>query len=105
MADLGAHPFVARCDDELTACGLPSRRASIDPLGLTPSELTVAHLVAQGLSNREAAARLYVSSKAVEYHLGHIYAKLGINSRRQLASRWADVETRPVPDSSGPLRS
>ena len=66
LADLGAHPFVARCDEELTACGLPSRRASVDPLGLTPSELTVAHLVARGLSNREAAARLYVSSKAVE---------------------------------------
>ena len=91
LADLGAEPFVARCDDELVACGLPSGRASVDPLGLTPSELTVAHLVAQGLSNREVAARLYVSAKAVEYHLGHIYAKLGITSRRQLSSRLAEV--------------
>jgi DNA-binding CsgD family transcriptional regulator len=47
----------------------------------------VAQLVADGLSNREAAAQLYISAKAVEYHLGHIYAKLGITSRRQLASR------------------
>jgi len=37
------------------------------------------------VSNREVAARQYVSVKAVEYHLGHIYAKLGITSRHQLA--------------------
>ena len=49
---------------------------------LTPGELSVAHLVAQGLSNREVAARLYVSPKTVEYHLGYIFAKLHITSRR-----------------------
>ena len=43
-----------------------------------------ATLVAAGRSNREVAAELYLSVKAVEYHLGHIYAKLGIASRRQL---------------------
>jgi DNA-binding CsgD family transcriptional regulator len=85
---LGAVPYIAACDAELEACGL---RASTGPdrdlLALTPREEAVAQLVADGLSNREAAGRLYISTKAVEYHLGHIYAKLGISSRRQLASR------------------
>jgi DNA-binding CsgD family transcriptional regulator len=85
FAALGARPFLGRCDAELVACGLPApTRDRPDPLGLTAAELAVAHLVAGGASNREAAARLYVSVKTVEYHLGHIYAKLGISSRRQL---------------------
>lgn len=56
-------------------------------LQLTPAEQTVAHLISQGLTNREAATRLYVSPKTIDYHLGNIYAKLGISSRRDLADR------------------
>jgi DNA-binding CsgD family transcriptional regulator len=85
---LGAMPFIATCEAELEACGLrASKGHDRDLLALTPREEAVAQHVADGLSNRETAARLYVSTKAVEYHLGHIYAKLGITSRRQLASR------------------
>jgi DNA-binding CsgD family transcriptional regulator len=88
LSRLGAVPFLSACDGELEACGLrASKRRDRDLLALTPREEAVAQLVADGLSNRETAAQLYVSSKAVEYHLGHIYAKLGITSRRQLASR------------------
>jgi DNA-binding CsgD family transcriptional regulator len=43
--------------------------------------------VAGGLSNREVAARLYLSPKTVEYHLVSVFAKLGVSSRHQLASR------------------
>lgn len=43
-------------------------------------------LVAQGLSNREVAAELYVSPKTVQYHLTRIYAKLGVRSRAELAT-------------------
>ena len=48
--------------------------------GLTPAEQAVARLVAAGRSNRETAAELYVSVKTVEFHLGHIFGKLGIRS-------------------------
>ena len=54
---------------------------------LTPSEQQVAQLVEQGSTNKEVAATLYLSVKTVEAHLSHIYAKLGIRSRSELAHR------------------
>ena len=56
---------------------------------LTPQELAVARLVSTGLTNREAATELVVSPKTVEYHLGHVYAKLRVRSRTELAARLA----------------
>ncbi len=53
---------------------------------LTPQEEAVSLLVAQGLSNREVAAELYVSPKTVQYHLTRIYAKLGVRSRAELGA-------------------
>ena len=53
-------------------------------LALTSRETEVAHLVGKGLSNREVAAELFISRKAVEYHLGNIYAKCGVQGRQQL---------------------
>jgi DNA-binding CsgD family transcriptional regulator len=52
---------------------------------LTESERTVADLVAEGLTNREAATRLFLSRHTVDAHLRHIYRKLGIRSRAELA--------------------
>lgn len=90
LASLGARPYVEICDRELAACGASVRAGRLpQALGLTPAELSVARLVASGLSNRETAAELYVSVKTVEYHLSHIYAKLGIHSRMALAERMA----------------
>ena len=85
---LGARPYVAACEWELQACG-----AEIQPApgparwNLTEAEAAVARLVATGRSNREVAAELYVSVKAVEFHLGHVFDKVGIRSRRALAGR------------------
>jgi DNA-binding CsgD family transcriptional regulator/tetratricopeptide (TPR) repeat protein len=85
---LGAHPFVRRCEFELSACGVRSRNGHGDNrYGLTPREDVVARLVAAGKSNREVAGELYLSSKAIEYHLRNVYAKLNISSRRELAGR------------------
>jgi len=52
---------------------------------LTPAERDVVRLVSEGLANKDVAARLFVSPRTVEAHLGHVYAKLGLNSRVQLA--------------------
>ncbi len=46
--------------------------------------------MASGLSNREAAAQLYLSPKTVEYHLAHAFTKLGVRSRHQLTNRIRD---------------
>ena len=56
---------------------------------LTPQELTVGNLAAQGLSNRQIARELALSIKTIEYHLGHIYAKLGLTSRVGLVAALA----------------
>lgn len=88
FVSLGARPFLESCDRELESCRpLPGGRRSVDPSGLTPKEMSVATLVTQGKTNREVAAELAVSVNTVEYHLKHIYAKLGINSRSQLIVR------------------
>jgi DNA-binding CsgD family transcriptional regulator len=54
---------------------------------LTPTEERVAALVAEGHANREVASALYVSENTIESHLTHIYAKLGVHSRTELAGR------------------
>ncbi|MBV9323242.1 MAG: AAA family ATPase [Chloroflexi bacterium] len=99
---LRATPFVERCDAELAACGLrPRSRSAHGDYGLTAREQAVAVLVASGKSNREVAAELYLSTKAVEYHLRNIFAKVGIHSRHQLSARLPGVMlAEPVPAGS-----
>jgi DNA-binding CsgD family transcriptional regulator len=86
LSSVGAEPFVARVDDDLGFAGLqsPDRTKSRSTLDLTNRERDVAFLVSRGLTNPEVAGQLYVSRKAVEYHLSNIYAKLGISGRREL---------------------
>lgn len=90
LVTLGAIPFLARCDAELTACGVRSRdEAGENRYGLTPREDVVARLVASGKSSREVADELYLSTKAIEYHLGNVFAKVNVRSRHELAGRLA----------------
>jgi ATP/maltotriose-dependent transcriptional regulator MalT len=85
---LRARPLLERCNAELAACGVrTSARGPEDGHDLTAREQVVARLVASGKSNREVASELYLSSKAIEYHLSNIFTKLGIHSRHELASR------------------
>jgi DNA-binding CsgD family transcriptional regulator len=97
LSELGAKPFLDVCGTELSACGVPISGTPVpaNPHSLTAKEQVVARLVARGLSNREAAAELYVSAKAIEYHLGNIYAKTGITSRHQLG---AVLSSQPAAD-------
>jgi DNA-binding NarL/FixJ family response regulator/Tfp pilus assembly protein PilF len=85
LSSVGADPFVARVDEDLTAAGIrAAAKTHRSTLELTDRERDVAVLVAQGLTNPEVAAQLYISRKAVEYHLRNTYGKLGISSRREL---------------------
>ena len=87
FSSLGARPFLLASESELAAAGLRPQPGGDPGLsGLTAQELRVARLVASGLSNREAAAQLYLSPKTVEYHLAHAFAKLGVHSRHQLTT-------------------
>jgi DNA-binding CsgD family transcriptional regulator len=56
---------------------------------LTPTERDVVRLVGEGLANKDVAARLFVSPRTVESHLTHVYTKLGLSSRVQLAQEAA----------------
>ena len=85
LLSVGAEPFARRVESDLSAAGARSgRRSARSSLELTDRERDVAVLVAKGYSNPEVASELYVSRKAIEYHLGNIYGKLGISSRREL---------------------
>ncbi len=87
FATLKARPYRERCEHELQSCGLaPAQRIGFDRDRLTPQEMSVARLVASGLTNRQAAAELVLSVRTIEFHLTRIYAKLGITSRAQLAA-------------------
>ncbi|MGH2872007.1 MAG: helix-turn-helix transcriptional regulator, partial [Solirubrobacteraceae bacterium] len=85
----GAAPLAQRARDELAASGARLRRdQSSGRDALTPSELRMAGLAAQGLSVPEIARRLVLSPKTVEWHLGRVYRKLGVHSRAELQALW-----------------
>jgi DNA-binding CsgD family transcriptional regulator len=87
-----AEPWAERARAELRASGETARKrdpSTIDQL--TPQELQITGLVAEGLSNKEIAAQLFLSPRTIDYHLRKVFAKLGITSRMQLA-RFAQGE-------------
>jgi DNA-binding CsgD family transcriptional regulator len=80
--ELGAATWVEKARGELGQIGGRRREE-----GLTPAERRVATLVAAGRTNREVAAALFVTERTVSSHLSHVYAKLGVRSRTELARR------------------
>jgi DNA-binding CsgD family transcriptional regulator len=78
--ELGAATWIEKARAELGRIGGRTRTE-----GLTPAEQRVAALVAEGRTNREVAAALFVGESTVETHLSHVYAKLGLRSRAELA--------------------
>ena len=90
---LGARPWADRAITELAASGETARRRDPTTLDdLTPQELQIARLLADGRTTREAAAALFLSPKTIEYHLRSVYRKLGVNSRDALAGTLANSE-------------
>ncbi|WP_460460375.1 LuxR C-terminal-related transcriptional regulator, partial [Angustibacter peucedani] len=85
---LGATPWADQAADELRATDETAQRRGTGGLpDLTPQELQVARMLAGGRTTREAAAALFLSPKTIEYHLRHVYLKLDVRSRTELAER------------------
>ena len=83
---LGARLWAERARMELRASGQVARRRDPSTTDeLTAQELQIVHLVAQGLSNREVAAQLFLSTRTIDFHLRNVFRKLNISSRTQLA--------------------
>jgi DNA-binding CsgD family transcriptional regulator len=81
----GARRIAARAREELISAGAKPRRDAITGRdALTASELRVARMAAEGLTNREIAQALFVTIRTVTTHLGHVYQKLNITGREQL---------------------
>ncbi len=102
---LGAVRWADTAAAELEATGESVARAGASPSGaLTPRETQIALLLAEGRTTRQAAAALFLSPKTVEYHLRHVYTKLGIASRAELVAtldRRSDRAPEPPVAPSG----
>ena len=94
---MGIEAFAERARRELLATGETARKRSVETsTELTAQEAQVASLARNGLSNPEIGARLFISTRTVQYHLSKVFAKLGISSRSQL-----DRALQADPDPAG----
>jgi len=85
FTDMGLEAFAARAGNELRATGETASRRRPEPgAGLTAQEDRIAQLARDGLTNAEIGARLFISSRTVEYHLHKVFTKLGVRSRGEL---------------------
>jgi DNA-binding CsgD family transcriptional regulator len=85
---LGASSWADRARAELRASGETARRREPSTLTqLTPQQLQVARFVAEGMSNKEVAAQMFLSPRTVDAHLRSVFSKLGVTSRARLAQQ------------------
>ena len=92
LSDMGMEAFAERARRELLATGETVRKRTVETLDdLTPQEVQVARLAADGQTNPEIGAQLFLSPRTVEWHLRKVFGKLGISSRKQLRSALSDV--------------
>ncbi|MFF0050812.1 ATP-binding protein [Streptomyces sp. NPDC005498] len=95
---LGTVPWSDRARQELLASGESSRRREQEARDrLTPQELQIAQMAAEGLTNREIGQRLYLSHRTVSTHLHRVFPKLGVSSRAELAAAFSRSGPGPRP--------
>jgi ATP/maltotriose-dependent transcriptional regulator MalT len=98
FSQMGAAAFAERARRELSATGETVRKRTAETVDeLTTQEKQVARLAAQGLTNPEIAAQLFISPRTVEYHLSKVFPKLGISSRRELPGALPGAEPSAMP--------
>jgi DNA-binding CsgD family transcriptional regulator len=98
LSDMGMDAFAERARHELLATGETVRKRTVETLDeLTPQEVQVARLAADGQTNPEIGAQLFLSPRTVEWHLTKAFGKLGISSRKQLRSALSDIGAAVVP--------
>ena len=95
---MGMEAFAERARRELQATGETARKRTVQAtVELTAQEAQVARLARDGLSNPQIGARLFISTRTVQYHLGKVFTKLGISSRGQLDQVLpSEADTAPV---------
>ena len=94
---MGAEAFASRAARELLATGERAPKPRVETLSrLTAQEAHIARLANEGLSNQQIGARLFLSPRTVEYHLGKVFTKLGIGSRTELGRVLQRAEGDPV---------
>jgi DNA-binding CsgD family transcriptional regulator len=98
---LGAVPWAARADRELRATGITISRTDAGLASLTPQQRQIALLAAAGHTNKEIAARLFLSPRTVSTHLYQVFPKLGITSRAALRDALAEGYSDPVTKDGG----
>ena len=87
LSDIGMQVFAERARRELLATGETVRKRTVDTLDdLTPQELQIAQRAAEGGTNPEIGAQLFLSPRTVEWHLRKVFGKLGISSRKELGA-------------------
>jgi DNA-binding CsgD family transcriptional regulator len=92
LSEMDMEAFAERARRELLATGETVRKRTVETRDeLTAQEMQVARLAADGQTNPEIGAQLFLSPRTVEWHLTKVFGKLGINSRRQLRSALSDV--------------
>ena len=92
LSEMGVEAFAERARRELQATGETVRKRTVETLDeLTSQEAQVARLAADGQTNPEIGAQLFLSPRTVEWHLGKVFGKLGISSRKELRSALSDI--------------
>jgi DNA-binding CsgD family transcriptional regulator len=95
---IGAQAFAERAGRELAATGVTVPRRTAETRDyLTAQEAQIARLAADGHTNPEIGAQLFISPRTAEYHLRKVFAKLGIGSRRELRAALPDDQPALVP--------